>query len=202
MGKRAEALAMVQGVLETDQQVFGSTFLAVLLAMLEEGEHDRVVELLTSTPAGRFTKAKEGNGLSLCYHYMRTGEEEKLAEVRAALVTHDWVDPKDRRLAQATVHSLLAKGDMPAVMEEVERVVKELRAIPAKQEVLKKLIEMEDLELLQRVLDASIELAGEEQSLYDLILAFLDLGKLAQAKKLMETPGLRCGGDLVWRTWS
>merc|ERR1711971_963533 len=32
---------------------------------------------------------------------------------------------------------------------------------------------------------------GEELALYDLILSFLDLGRIPQAKKLIETPGLR-----------
>merc|ERR1712112_75099 len=34
-------------------------------------------------------------------------------------------------------------------------------------------------------------MGGEELALYDLILSFLDLGRIPQAKKLIETPGLR-----------
>ncbi len=51
--------------------------------------------------------------------------------------------------------------------------------------------QLEDMEKMQRVLDASISVIGEERSLYDLALNFLYLGKTSQARKLLETPGLR-----------
>jgi hypothetical protein len=47
------------------------------------------------------------------------------------------------------------------------------------------------MERMQRVLDASIATIGEEKSLYDLATSFLYMGKTSQAKKLLETPGLR-----------
>ena len=45
-------------------------------------------------------------------------------------------------------------------------------------------------ELLQRVLDASIKLIGEEMSLYDLAFSFASAGQYTQAGKLFATPGL------------
>jgi len=54
-----------------------------------------------------------------------------------------------------------------------------------------KILQLEDMERMQRVLDASISAIGEEKSLYDLATSFLFLGKTSQAKKLLETPGLR-----------
>ena len=40
-------------------------------------------------------------------------------------------------------------------------------------------------------LDLSITVNGEEMSLYDLTKIFLEQGRRAQAKKMLETPGLR-----------
>ena len=46
-------------------------------------------------------------------------------------------------------------------------------------------------EKLQRILDACLEVRGEESVLYDFSRIFIEMGKLAPAKKLMKTPGLR-----------
>ncbi len=51
------------------------------------------------------------------------------------------------------------------------------------------------MERMQRVLDASISVIGEERSLYDLAHNFLDMGRYSQAKKLFDTPGLRYNHD-------
>jgi hypothetical protein len=53
------------------------------------------------------------------------------------------------------------------------------------------------MEKMQRVLDASIATIGEERSLYDLAHNFLALNKPAQAKKLLETPGLRYNQERI-----
>jgi hypothetical protein len=48
--------------------------------------------------------------------------------------------------------------------------------MPLKFELTSKLIEAEDVEAMQKVLDLSINIIGEEKSLYDLALNFLDQG--------------------------
>merc|ERR1719229_1065618 len=97
----------------------------------------------------------------------------------------------DRRMQAQLINQMLERGEMEAVVEMCEATAKEQKYIPNKMSVTKRLIELENPELLQRVLDVSINLHGEELALYDLILSFLDLGRIPQAKKLIETPGLR-----------
>jgi len=63
--------------------------------------------------------------------------------------------------------------------------------MPRKSDLTLKLIEEENIEGIQAVLDASIDLIGEENSLYDLSMCFVRMGKIPQARKLLETPGLR-----------
>jgi hypothetical protein len=41
---------------------------------------------------------------------------------------------------------------------------------------------------MQRVLDASITVIGEERSLYDLAMNFLSLGKTSQVTKFLQNP--------------
>ncbi len=57
--------------------------------------------------------------------------------------------------------------------------------------LVKELIRRDEKELLQRALDAVIQIKGEENSVYHLAAAFIDLDRMAQAKKLFQTPGLR-----------
>ena len=44
---------------------------------------------------------------------------------------------------------------------------------------------------LQRLLDLSMETYGEMDALYDLAFSFIECGKMRQAKKVLDTPGLR-----------
>ncbi len=50
--------------------------------------------------------------------------------------------------------------------------------MPLKLELTRMLIEAEDVEAMQKVLDLSIGIVGEEKSLYDLAFSFLDLGEM------------------------
>jgi hypothetical protein len=45
---------------------------------------------------------------------------------------------------------------------------------------------MEDAQRLQQVMDASIKVHGEMNSLYDLVFSFLECGRIRQAKKVLE----------------
>lgn len=44
---------------------------------------------------------------------------------------------------------------------------------------------------LQRLMDLCMEAHGEMDALYDLAFSFIECGKMRQAKKVLDTPGLR-----------
>ena len=58
---------------------------------------------------------------------------------------------------------------------------------------------------LQRLLDLSMETQGEMDALYDLAFSFIECGKTRQAKKVLDTPGLRsvrsAAGVSGWAGW-
>ncbi|XP_059094066.1 leucine-rich PPR motif-containing protein, mitochondrial-like [Tigriopus californicus] len=87
--------------------------------------------------------------------------------------------------------SLIHQNKLPEAVELFEKVVAEERKVVLKRLLIRKLVEEESLELLQRVVDASIKIIGEENSIYDLAMDFLVMGKYSQARKLLESPGLR-----------
>merc|ERR1719370_2608777 len=191
-GRTEEALARVQATVDTDERVFSNTFIQVVLALAKAGEHEKVIKVLSETAPGAFVNdSKNSKSMNIFYHYNRLGDDEKTSKIKEVLISSGWVEGGDRRMQAQLINQMLERGEMEAVVEMCEATAKEQKYIPNKMSVTKRLIELENLELLQRVLDVSINLHGEELALYDLILSFLDLGRIPQAKKLIETPGLR-----------
>uniref|UniRef100_G3T270 Leucine-rich PPR motif-containing protein, mitochondrial n=1 Tax=Loxodonta africana TaxID=9785 RepID=G3T270_LOXAF len=64
---------------------------------------------------------------------------------------------------------------------------------------LSKLLEKGESDLIQKVMDFVSHEQGEMMMLYDLFFAFLQMGNYKEAKKIIETPGIRARhGRLQW----
>lgn len=87
------------------------------------------------------------------------------------------------------VHVL--KNEIKEAVDKFEEICTKHRATPWKNELSCKLIQMEDAENLQRLTDLSTDIHGEVNSLYDLVFSFIECGRIRQARKILETPGLR-----------
>jgi len=74
---------------------------------------------------------------------------------------------------------------------ELERIARQFKCMPKKFELTNRLIMEENVEVVQSILDTSIALIGEDKSIYDLAFSFLWVDRRNQAKRLLETPGLR-----------
>jgi leucine-rich PPR motif-containing protein len=75
---------------------------------------------------------------------------------------------------------------LDGALAEFERCVKEHHCTPWKQELFCRFIKVEDTERLQKIMDLSTNLHGEVNSMYDLVFAFIQCGKVRQAKKILE----------------
>uniref|UniRef100_A0A803VXL6 Leucine rich pentatricopeptide repeat containing n=1 Tax=Ficedula albicollis TaxID=59894 RepID=A0A803VXL6_FICAL len=96
-----------------------------------------------------------------------------------------------------TVH--LEKDDMPAALEALISCYKKYGKILQLHNIYCKLVEKGDADLLQKVSDFVSREYGDMMALYDLFFAFLRTGKYKEAKKVIETPGLRAhSGRLQW----
>ncbi|NWZ90480.1 LPPRC protein, partial [Nesospiza acunhae] len=96
-----------------------------------------------------------------------------------------------------TVH--LEKDDMPAALEALVSCYKKYGKILQLHNICCKLVEKGDADLLQKVSDFISREYGDMMALYDLFFAFLQTGKYKEAKKVIETPGLRAhSGRLKW----
>ncbi|XP_074753200.1 leucine-rich PPR motif-containing protein, mitochondrial isoform X1 [Athene noctua] len=96
-----------------------------------------------------------------------------------------------------TVH--LEKDDMTAALEALMNCYKKYGKVLQLHNIYCRLIEKGDADLLQKVSDFISSEYGDMMALYDLFFAFLQTGKYKEARKVIETPGLRAhSGRLQW----
>lgn len=118
------------------------------------------------------------------------GQSEKLRKLFDALVAANYIVPTNVLLGPLIkVH--LVKDDIPKAIEAFEEICRKHKATPWKNELACRLIQKEDAANLQRLTDLSTGIHGEVNSLYDLVFSFVECGRVRQARKILETPGLR-----------
>ncbi|EMP42593.1 Leucine-rich PPR motif-containing protein [Chelonia mydas] len=83
-----------------------------------------------------------------------------------------------------TVH--LEKDDVPAALEATIDCCKKYGKIPRLHDILCRLIEQGNTDLLQKAMDFVSQERGEMTMLYDIFFAFLNTGKYKEAKKIIE----------------
>lgn len=118
------------------------------------------------------------------------GRIEELDILFDSLVKNEFIEVNNVMLGPLVkVH--LVKNDIDKALEKFEWCCNQFRATPWKNEIACKLIQMEDADKLQKLTDLSTSVHGEINSLYDLVFAFVECGRIRQARKILETPGLQ-----------
>ncbi|NP_001039203.1 leucine-rich PPR motif-containing protein, mitochondrial precursor [Xenopus tropicalis] len=126
------------------------------------------------------------------------GDAETVDKIHESIVTLGLAKPTSN-LCSPLVSVHLEKGDLPAAMETLFTCSKKYNCMPRLHDVLCRLVEKGDTDLLQKAMDHISQERGEMAMLYDLLFAFLHTGKYKEARKIIETPGLRARpGRLQW----
>ncbi|XP_065785432.1 leucine-rich PPR motif-containing protein, mitochondrial [Muntiacus reevesi] len=118
------------------------------------------------------------------------GETETVKQLHEAIVTLGLAKPSTT-LSSPLVTLYLEKDDLPAALESTLDCYKKYKVLPRIHDVLCKLIEKGETELIQKAMDFVSQEQGEMTMLYDLFFAFLQTGNYKEAKKIIETPGIR-----------
>ncbi|NWX83159.1 LPPRC protein, partial [Nothoprocta pentlandii] len=125
------------------------------------------------------------------------GEVETVNRLHDAIVSLGLAETAVLYSPLITVH--LEKDDMPAALEALMDCYKKHGKILQLHNIYCRLIEKGDADLLQKVSDFISREYGDMMALYDLFFAFLQTGKYKEARKVIETPGLRAhSGRLQW----
>ncbi|KAG7228533.1 hypothetical protein INR49_007707 [Caranx melampygus] len=97
------------------------------------------------------------------------------------------------------ITAYLHRNDLPGALEAAMECQKRYKHMPRIHDILVGLVEKGDTDLLQKAMDFMSQERGEMNMLYDLCFAFLQTGRYREARKIIETPGLRARpGRLQW----
>lgn len=118
------------------------------------------------------------------------GDVDNLNTLFDTLLQNNYIDVNNILLGPLVKVHLVNK-DLNKAMEKFEWCVNQYKMTPWKSELSCKMIQNEDAENLQRLTDLSTVIHGEVNSLYDLVFAFVECGRIRQARKILETPGLQ-----------
>uniref|UniRef100_A0A2R9C318 Leucine-rich PPR motif-containing protein, mitochondrial n=1 Tax=Pan paniscus TaxID=9597 RepID=A0A2R9C318_PANPA len=126
------------------------------------------------------------------------GEIETVKQLHEAIVTLGLAEPSTNiSFPLVTVH--LEKGDLSTALEVAIDCYEKYKVLPRIHDVLCKLVENGETDLIQKAMDFVSQEQGEMVMLYDLFFAFLQTGNYKEAKKIIETPGIRArSARLQW----
>ncbi|EDV54784.1 leucine-rich PPR motif-containing protein, mitochondrial [Drosophila erecta] len=196
--KSSEALE-TYGKLKANDATFQlDNFKSVRLAdlLLQEERVDAAFKVLEENKKELPIAEAEGsfNYVSTVWRILNSlaeaGQPEKLRKLFDALVGANYIVPTNVLLGPLIkVH--LVKDDIPKAIEAFEEICQKYKSTPWKNELACRLIQKEDATNLQKLTDLSTGIHGEVNSLYDLVFSFVECGRVRQARKILETPGLR-----------
>ncbi|XP_007551253.1 leucine-rich PPR motif-containing protein, mitochondrial [Poecilia formosa] len=102
-------------------------------------------------------------------------------------------------LCSPVVTSYLQSNDPSGALEAALEYHKLYNQLPRIHDITVALVKKGDTDLLQKVMDFVSQERGEMMMLYDLFFAFIQTGRYREARKIIETPGLRAKpGRLQW----
>ncbi|EPY79461.1 hypothetical protein CB1_000929005 [Camelus ferus] len=113
------------------------------------------------------------------------GETETVKQLHEAIVTLGLAKPTTT-LTSPLVTLYLEKDDLPTALEVTLDCYEKYKVLPRIHDVLCKLIEKGETDLIQKAMDFVSQEQGEMTMLYDLFFAFLQTGNYKEAKKIIE----------------
>lgn len=162
--------------------------------MIKKDKFDDAVAFLNSQGRNRKEDEKSFSYNSFCWRLLTSlaekGEEEKLDKLFDTLVKNHHIEVTNVLLGPL-IKVQLVKKDLKKAMEKFEWCVTHYKATPWKNELACQLIQNEDAANLQKLTDLSTVIHGEVNSLYDLVFSFAECGRIRQARRILETPGLQ-----------
>lgn len=162
--------------------------------LVKKDRFDEAVKILDKQPSQRKLEDRSFAYNSICWrllnHLAETKNVENLKLIFDKLVANNFIEINNVLLGPLIKVHLL-RDDLDSAMKEFESCCVQHHVTPWKTELTCMLIQKEDATNLQKLTDLSTKVHGEVNSLYDLVFAFVECGRVRQARKILETPGLR-----------
>ncbi|XP_069035958.1 leucine-rich PPR motif-containing protein, mitochondrial [Lepisosteus oculatus] len=175
-------------------------YMALVKVLTKHGKLEEAVDIL------REMKEKEvpvqDTTLSSFFHILNgaamRGEEAAIKRLQEAIFSLGLAKPS-ANLCSPLITLYLERDDLSSALDAAMDCHRHYGHMPRFHDVLCGLVEKGDTDLLQKAMDFVSQERGEMTMLYDLFFAFLQTGKYKEARKIIETPGLRSRpGRLQW----
>lgn len=194
-----EALKLL-GFLKADKEFRFDTYKVLNLCtlMVKEGMADEALQLLSQQKElnrvldDKFIERSVFKLLAAAAHKGDVDLTHKLFEL--TVVRLGYAKPSNYLLG-SKIQACLIKNDLTQALKEFENAALNYKCTPLKNEIIQRLISTEDSENLQKVIDITTEIHGEANTLYELAVCLLSCDRVKQAKKILETPGLRANNN-------
>lgn len=195
-GNLEEVMKYIKKLIEVDPEngLDDMKVIKVVNLMVANEKFDEALNFLDSQPRTRKLEERPFAYTSLCWRLLNSlaekGEDQKLDTLFNTLVKNEFIEVNNVLLGPLVkVH--LIKKDLKKALEKFEWCCNQYKATPWKNELTCQLIQGEDAESLQKLTDLSTNIHGEVNSLYDLVFSFVECGRIRQARRILETPGLQ-----------
>nr|XP_005296166.1 leucine-rich PPR motif-containing protein, mitochondrial [Chrysemys picta bellii] len=197
-----DAMNLKEEVFRKDSSVAldANKYLALVKVL---GKHGRLEDAINILKEMKEQNIPIQDTTGMCFFHILNaaamrGEVETVNRLHESIVTLGLAKPSTNLCSPLiTVH--LEKDDIPAALEATIDCGKKYDKVPRIHDILCRLIEQGNTDLLQKAMDFLNQDRGEMAMLYDIFFAFLSTGKYKEAKKIIETPGLRARpGRLQW----
>jgi pentatricopeptide repeat protein len=190
------AIGFYRIIQETGSIVYPDTPLKVALSLLKEGKYEDMKLFLVDCKS---QLVRTGDGELKVLSFMnqiksKVAEEknvERMRDLTEFLIAEKLLASNESHTYSGLVNVYLKMGDLAGAVDQFESIIEEHNVLPQKTYLMKALIEAEDMEKMQRVLDASMKVMGEEASLYLFALNLLQMKCFPQAINVLKSPGLR-----------
>ncbi|CAB3371624.1 Hypothetical predicted protein [Cloeon dipterum] len=195
-GNIEEALSLKKIIAERDPDIKLDNLKLIRLAtaQIKAGRPEDALATLKDTCETELDSQTAFKLRGACWEMLNLLAEQKDEQnLNAALdcIISNKIVPINNVLLGPLVKIKLLQDDIPGALEQFQWCCEQHRATPWKSELTRRLIDNEDAASLQKLTDLSTQVHGEVNSLYDLVFAFVECGRIRQARRILETPGLR-----------
>uniref|UniRef100_A0AAX7TV51 PROP1-like PPR domain-containing protein n=1 Tax=Astatotilapia calliptera TaxID=8154 RepID=A0AAX7TV51_ASTCA len=197
-----EALNLKRELSRKDSSVAldASKYLALVKVLSVNGRMEEAVDILKEM------KEKDvpmnDTHMTTLFHALNAvaagGDIPSIRRLQDTVFTLGLVKPT-ANLCSPVVTAYLVSKDVSGALEAALECQKRYNHLPRIHDIIVALVEKGETELLQKAMDFVSQERGEMTMLYDLFFAFLQTGRYREARKIIETPGLRAKpGRVQW----
>ncbi|XP_054976642.1 leucine-rich PPR motif-containing protein, mitochondrial isoform X2 [Sorex araneus] len=169
-----------------------SKYMALVRVLGKHGQLPDAINILREMKE-KDVPIREASVLSF-FHILNSaalrGEVDTVKQLFEAIVTLGLAKPTTS-LTGPLVTLYLRKEDLPGALSVAMDCYQKYKTLPRMHDLLCRLIEKGETELIHKAMDFVSQEQGEMTMLYDLFFAFLETGNDKEAKKIIETPGIR-----------